>query len=275
VIDPITGCDNIITVEITEENNLDVAINIISQPNCGISNGSIETIVTGGSGDYNYSIGQLRTDLGAGTYINIVTDNQTGCTGQDTVVLIDNVAGATITIEPVVSVSCIGANDGTAIYTIVKSPGFVDNERVEIQSPDNTGGPYIDGQLAPGDYCVVVFDGNDCLAAQACFEVVSPEALMTSTSITNIDCNQDGNITLTVSGGTAPYVYNWSNGNNTNNSISVNNSGSYSVTITDNNGCNMVVTDMIVENDCTPCDEPQIIGEITTDANCNGANGAI
>jgi len=37
----------------------------------------------------------------------------------------------------------------------------------------------------------------------------------------------------------------------------------------------MVVTDIAVEDDCVPCDEPQIIGEIIVDANCNEANGSI
>ena len=123
MIDPATGCDNIITVVIGEENNLEVEIIVISQPSCGEANGSIETIVTGGSGDYSYSIGQIRTDLASGIeIINIVTDNQTGCIGRDTVDLIDNVAGATITVEPVVSVSCIGANDGTCLLYTSPSP---------------------------------------------------------------------------------------------------------------------------------------------------------
>jgi len=275
VVDPATGCDNIITVVIAEESNLDVEIIVNGQPSCGVANGSIETVVTGGSGDYNYSIGKVRTDLAAGTYISIVTDNQTGCTARDTIGLINSVASATITIDPVVSVSCIGANDGAAIYTIVKDAGFVENERIEIQSPGNNAGPHQDGQLSPGIYCVVVFDGNDCLAAQACFEVVSPEVLSVSSTITNINCTQDGNITLSVSGGTSPYNYNWSNGNNTVNFIDVNIADDYAVTITDANGCSMVVTNMVVEDDCIPCDDPQIIGEIITDANCNEANGSI
>lgn len=46
----------------------------------------------------------------------------------------------------------------------------------------------------------------------------------------------DGSATVTVSGGTGPYTYQWSNGNTTA-SVSGVAAGSYSVTVTDQTGC--------------------------------------
>src|SRR5205085_771051 len=50
--------------------------------------------------------------------------------------------------------------------------------------------------------------------------------------------NNDGAASISVSGGTVPYSYNWNPGGNNTPSISSLVSGNYNVTVTDNNGCN-------------------------------------
>ena len=62
-----------------------------------------------------------------------------------------------------------------------------------------------------------------------------------STSSTPASCNPDGSATVSVTGGTAPYAYTWSNGANTA-SISGIAAGNYTVTITDNNNCSSIAS---------------------------------
>ena len=79
--------------------------------------------------------------------------------------------------------------------------------------------------------------------------VVGTELLATAVVDSNVSCNgdHDGGATVSASGGSTPYTYAWSNGATTA-SISGVFAGSYSVTITDNQGCTAEATATITEN---------------------------
>jgi gliding motility-associated-like protein len=72
--------------------------------------------------------------------------------------------------------------------------------------------------------------------------ITEPNAMAIIGDSTPVDCNLQllGTMDVTVSGGTAPYAYLWSPGSQVTDSIGGLNVGSYSVTVTDDNGCSVV-----------------------------------
>ncbi|MCB9185747.1 MAG: SprB repeat-containing protein [Flavobacteriales bacterium] len=138
----------------------------------------------------------------------------------------------------------VNATGGSAPYTYLWSNGAT------TASVDNVGA---------GSYSVTVTDANGCTAT--CSSTVSePSALSASCSKVDGDCqnNNQGSASVSVSGGVEPYTVLWSTGATTMN-ISNLMAGSYSVTVTDANGCEATCS-VIVEN--TPCCNVTDGGEI-------------
>lgn len=92
--------------------------------------------------------------------------------------------------------------------------------------------------LSPGTYTVVITDDNGCTATTNA-TVTEPDELDLSTVVTNIGCSggSTGAIDLTVSGGISPYQYFWTPGSATTEDISNLTGGTYTVVVTDDNGC--------------------------------------
>ncbi|NDA88453.1 MAG: hypothetical protein EBY14_13225 [Betaproteobacteria bacterium] len=103
----------------------------------------------------------------------------------------------------------------------------------------NTGGTVEDPVNMPaGSYSVVVTDANGCTATTSVTISQPQGALVLSTTKVDVLCfgNSTGSINLTVTGGTAPYTYAWSN-NTTQEDPQNLAAGTYTVTVTDANGC--------------------------------------
>ncbi len=102
--------------------------------------------------------------------------------------------------------------------------------------------------LSAGIYSVTVTDGNGCSSSEST-TISEPDALTLNTSGNDESCigAMDGSATATVGGGTPPYSYDWSNGGTT---ATINNlgTGSYSVIVTDANGCTIASTSDVVVN---------------------------
>ena len=169
------------------------------------------------------------TGLTAGTYTVTVTD------------AINRSETATVTLtEPSAIVSnlistgitCNGANDGS----ITIAPGGGVAPYTVLWSTNDTG-MSISG-LTPGTYSVTIFDNNGCSITEDVI-ISEPAVLAATGSHTDVTLynGTDGSATVTPSGGTAPYTYAWSPSGGTAATASNLTAGTYTVLVTDANGC--------------------------------------
>ena len=98
--------------------------------------------------------------------------------------------------------------------------------------------------LEAGTYTVTVTDANGCFGVMD-FTVVCPDTFINSIIVIQGDIGIPGSATITSTGGVSPYSYQWSNGNTTNSDDNLS-AGYYSVTVTDNNGCQEVFEFVII-----------------------------
>lgn len=101
--------------------------------------------------------------------------------------------------------------------------------------------------IPAGTYTVIMTTSGGC-ADTVSYTLVEPTPLIANTVSTDISCTGDttGAIDLTITGGTAPYLFNWSTGATTEDLDSLL-SGSYCVTVTDSNACEVTLCDTIEE----------------------------
>lgn len=130
------------------------------------------------------------------------------------------------------SATALGAGNGPWDYTWATDGGTV----LLTQNQVNGAGQ-ID-QLPAGDYLVTVSSQAGCGDLTQAFHIDEPAPLDGSMATTATACaaTADGSVDLTVMGGTAPYLFTWSNGT-TNEDLTDVAAGTYTVVVTDANGC--------------------------------------
>jgi len=228
-----------------------VTLNTSSNEFCGQVNGSIDINVSGGSGSYGYawdngSSTQDLTNIAGGTYEITVTDGN-GCQTIETFVILNDVSNCSaycyLTVSSIVTDENCGDGTGAIDVTVTQAtqPYIVSW---------NTGDTIEDlSNLNAGTYTITVTDANQCVEVVNITVGNNTGTLsISSNQVSNENCgNSDGSIDITVSGGTLPYTFSWDNGPTTED-ISGLTSGSYTVTITDGNGCTFEETYAIINN---------------------------
>ncbi|MBI2271497.1 MAG: gliding motility-associated C-terminal domain-containing protein [Bacteroidetes bacterium] len=228
------GCTNSKIVTITEPSTL-LANVTGTDPSClSATSGSATSAPAGGTVPYTYNwsngaLTQTINSLAAGSYTVTVTDSN-GCTDTQSVTLIPPVP---ITIVQAVSDANCGACDGTIDVTVSGgTPGYSYLWNSGATAPTLSA-------LCAGNYSLTITDVNTCTSAFviAVNNTGGPtgETVVTTDNICSTDCN--GTVTVTPIGGTTPYTYLWTDVANTSNARTGLCVGSYTLVVTDANGC--------------------------------------
>ena len=260
------NCEADTTVSISNQASPTIIGAAVTNVSCnGVCDGTLQVTVSGGTGALTYSIGtpqaaSLITGICAGTYTLTVTDAN-GCTDTEPITVTEPAPlQATVTPTPL---TCF--NNSTGQITFAASGGTAPYQY-------STGGPFSNQTnvqfLAAGTYNTVVRDANGCEVNTTV--IITEPALLDIQNIAtnNASCHGvcDGDAVATITGGTAPYDFAWSNGTtgigiNTANALCAE---TYDLIVEDANGCTAM--------DVFDITEPPLLviaGTTVTDALCN------
>jgi hypothetical protein len=240
-----TGCTASATTLILQSPPVTAIISSSTNITCnGGSNGAATASPGGGNGAFTYTwsngnTGSAVSGLPAGMYLVTVTDAET-CTASATVTLTQPLSltvNATATAQ-----TAVGINNGTATALPTGgTPGFTYSWSTGVNTATING-------LAPGNYTVTVTDTHGCSASKTVVVNVYNCTIAALPSLVNATCANiaNGNVSITMTGGTAPFNYSWSNGATTA-SIANLPAGNYLVTVTDAAGCTTLANAAITQ----------------------------
>ena len=232
------SCTSTASVSISQPTQINITSHT-TQPLCsGSSNGSIFVTANGGAGSYSYvwsntATGSTISNIPAGNYTVTVTD-ASNCTTSGTI----NLSGTQpfSTSFSTINVVCNGQANGSTTLTVVGgTPGY-------SYSWNNGNTTSNISNLAAGTYLVTITDANNCSSTSSVI-ISQPAAIgITTTSTASVTGQSNGTATVqTVTGAVSPYTVNWSTGDST---LTASNlaGGTYTVTLTDANGCQQTAT---------------------------------
>lgn len=261
------GCTTTTTATVTEPASVLTTATGATNVSCnGGSNGTTFATPSGGTPGYSYvwavggQTGATATTLTAGNY-NVTVTDANGCTATGSA-LVDQPTPITFTSTQV-NVACNVACNGSLSVTASGGNGtfnYLWSNAVTGQTTTS---------LCAGGYTVTATDSKGCTNSVS-FTITEPGILLANVSGTDPNCTSvsSGFAISSPGGGTTPFTYSWSNGSTaqTNSSLTA---GTYTVTVTDKNGCTDSQTVTLAPS--TPITIVQAVG----DANCGVCNGTI
>jgi gliding motility-associated-like protein len=272
------NCTNDTTFLVEDKDALVATIDSVKDVSCyGGSDGYAHVTVTGGSGSYSYAwtnsggntVGgnsPSLPDMEAGTYYVTVTDQADARTASTSAKISDPDEALNIALSAVEDVSCNGENDGKIDITV--SGGWLPYTFDWTGPSGFTANTEDIADLAPGYYNVTVNDAGGCLVQQLNIQITEPDPLIvTIKTVNTILCNGEltGELEADPVGGTLPYSYLWDDpGHQTTQNASYLEAGTYTVAVTDANGCSAEATESLTQPD------PITVTAIVNDVTCSG-----
>jgi hypothetical protein len=227
----------------------------------------------------NFKVRWVAPSTGSGLvtlyYIGNAVNNNSGTSGDE------GTLGQSLSLSEILfftgtsiqdsAVSCSGGSNGVASATVANGTSpYTYAWSNGMSSGSTTATTHVISNLSAGMYYVTVTDGNSDVSIDS-VNITEPNPLFSIQSHINETCYQsnDGTASLTITGGTAPYSYNWSSGG-MNSQVSKLSSGDHIVTISDVNSCSIV--DTVTIDSASQI----IINETMTHPNCtNQSTGTI
>jgi gliding motility-associated-like protein len=267
------GCQSTIQIHITAPPAMQLNFSTTSATCTGSTGTASVNVTANGTAPYTYSWNtnpvqttQAISNIAHGTYTVTVTGaNSCSVTG------VANVGTQnpswTLSATTQSNIACFGGNNGI-VTAAINNPGASTFSYSWNTNPPQTATSV--SNLPMGNYVCTITDNNGCVIS-ASTNVSQPALLVASlTSAPTICTGTVGSVNAYAVGGTAPYLYLWSNAQNTN-SIQGLSPGQYSVTITDAHNC--TASSMTSVGAINPT--LQIIGTSASSSICGGPTGAI
>jgi len=225
---------------------------------------------------YLWSNGGTQASVGGlslGNYNCIVTDAN-GCRDTLYFIIIGPATALFVNGYGITNVSCNGYTDGviTANVTGGVMPYLYSIDNAPLQTSNTFA------NLSANSYLITVEDANGCIIPNT-VNITEPDPLLLTLTPTNVSCFGFGNgeVDASVTGGTIPYNFIWSNGAISEDIINLT-VGIYQLTLTDTNGCSPLWPGGIV-NDNVAIMQPselQMLVVSVVDPLChNDTNGSI
>jgi gliding motility-associated-like protein len=242
------GCIIRRVIQLTDPPALSIVVTDSSDIVCGSTNGYVTFTGQGGTPPYQYSIlptsptwqnGNTFTGLAAGTYTLRVRDAN-GCVATRSFT-ITALPPLTVQVSSVDSIRCAG---GTGGFTVQASGGTAPYTYTLVGLGTTSSTGTFTG-LPAGTYTVRAFDASQAQCGDITITLTEPDTLkLQDSTVTPVTCRggQDGQIQVTITGGTSPYTYTWQTAGGDSlpsmgSTVSGLTAGTYTLTVTDAKGC--------------------------------------
>jgi outer membrane protein OmpA-like peptidoglycan-associated protein len=230
------GCVQTVNSTIAEPAELTATLGNVVNNNCfGETKGSIQALISGGTQPYAYAwnTGESTKDisnLAVGDYSLNVTDAN-GCT-KNLKATITGAPGLEAKVREVVAVKCFGDKSGSIAVDVTGGSLPYTYSWSSGENKQNLSA------VPAGDYQLTVKDSKGCTASLSSRILQPAQLAVVLDTVYNVKCTGDskGFIDISVSGGSQPYSYVWSNGAKSEDLINTM-AGNYSVKVSDGNGC--------------------------------------
>lgn len=243
IVRDIASCTGETFFTITQPTEINFVTGILNVSCAGANNGAITVYAYGGTGALQFSLNgttyqssNVFTGLPGGTY-NVFVKDANGCVVYHAVSVIQ--PDPLVIHSNVSDVSCAGGDNGVIDLTITGGSG--------VNNIVWSNGAISEDifSLEAGAYSVEVEDNNGCSTSSS-FVITEPMSPIVVNAVIVNTTGSSGTIDATVTGGTTPYMYSWSNGETTQD-IGGLIPGTYTLTVTDMNGC-ISTNEFVVED---------------------------